>query len=108
MINSILGTTALSSLRAAGQVMRNSAHQVANVNTGGFEAGSTTLGDAAPGVRAQEQPGGQVQDNRNQHSNVSLAHETVTQIAAQTMYSANLASIKTEDEVLGTVIDLTR
>jgi len=108
MVNSTLSTTALSGLRAAGQVMRNSAHQVANVSTDGFEAGSTTLSDAAPGVRAQEQPGGRVQAKKNQHSDVSLAHETVAQITAQTMYSANLASIKTEDEVLGTVIDLTR
>jgi len=108
MVNSTLGTTALSGLRAASQVTRNSAHQVANVNTDGFEAGSTTLSDEAPGVRAEEQPGGQVQAKMNLHSDVSLARETATQIAAHTMYGANLASIKTEDEVLGTVIDLTR
>jgi flagellar hook protein FlgE len=108
MVNPILGTTALSGLRAAGQVLRNSAHQVANVNTSGFEAGSTSLSDQAPGVQANEEPGGRTAAKSVQPSSTSLAQEAVTQVGAQAMYNANLASIKTEDEVLGTLIDMNR
>ena len=41
-------------------------------------------------------------------SNVSIGREAVTQMAAQSLYRANLASIRTEDEVLGQAIDIKR
>ena len=108
MTNAINSSTGLSALRAASRVMNNSAHQVANVNTPEFKSGSSSLTDMAPGVRASIDPGGQPADANHGPSNVSLANETATQIGMQTLYRANLASIRTEDEILGTAIDIKR
>ncbi len=41
-------------------------------------------------------------------SNVELASETVSRIVSKAIVKANLATLRTQDEVLGTVIDLTR
>ena len=108
MANGIIGNVGLSALRAASRVMNNSAHQVANVNTADFKTGASTLSDMAPGVRATIDPGGQTITENKAASDVSLAGEVVTQIGAQGMYQANLASLRTEDEVLGTAIDIKR
>ena len=96
MTNGINSSTSVSALRAASRVMNNSAHQVANVTTPEFKSGSASLTDMAPGVQASIDPGGQPDDANQGPSNVSLARETVTQIGAQSLYSANLASLRTD------------
>ena len=108
MADGINGTIGLSALRAASRVVNNSAHQVANINTADFKTGSSTLADMAPGVRATIDPGGQTVTENKAPSDVSLTREVVTQIGAQGMYQANLASLRTEDEILGTAIDIKR
>ena len=108
MTNGINGNIGLSALRAASRMLNNSAHQVANVNTSDFKAGASTLSDMAPGVRATIDPGGQTTTESKAPSDVSLTREVVTQIGAQRMYQANLASLRTEDEILGTAIDIKR
>jgi flagellar hook protein FlgE len=105
MSSSPIGSIGLSGLKAAAKVLNNSAHNVANINTPGFEPGRTLLEDAQPGVKARVETGGVAADNSAAFSSVDLAQETVTQIGASAMYSANLASIKTEDELIGTLLD---
>ena len=90
------------------RTLSNSAHQTANATTPGCQAGATALVDEAPGVRAVTDPGGQDPAALDELSNVSLGREAVTQMAAQSLYRANLASIRTEDEVLGQAIDIKR
>ena len=108
MVNGINSGIGLSGVTAASRVLGNSAHQVANVNTSDFKAGTSSLVDRAPGVRAVVDPGGQTDETNERPSNVSLTRETATQIGAQALYRANLASIRTEDEVLGAAIDIKR
>ena len=108
MTNGINSSIGLSGVTAASRVLNNSAHQVANANTSDFRAGTSSLVDRAPGVRAVTDPGGQTDAVNDRPSNVSLARETATQMGAQALYRANLATIRTEDEVLGTAIDIKR
>ena len=108
MTNGINSSIGLSAVRAASRVISNSAHQVANVSTAGFRSGSSHLTDMAPGVRASIDPGGQPTDAKQGLSDVSLTRETTTQIGAQSLYRANLASLRTEDEILGTAINIKR
>ena len=108
MTSGISSNTALTGLRAATRTLGNSAHQTANATTPGFRAGATALVDDAPGVRAVTDPGGQDPAALDEPSNVSIGREAVTQMAAQSLYRANLASIRTEDEVLGQAIDIKR
>ncbi len=108
MANGINSSIGLSALRAASRVMSNSAHQVANVTTADFKSGSSHLTDQAPGVSALVDPGGQPTDAQQGLSDVNLVRETTTQISAQSLYRANLASLRTEDEILGTAIDIKR
>jgi len=105
MSSSRIGSIGLSGLKAATKVLNNSAHNVANTNTPGFEPGRTLLEDAKPGVRARVETGGVAPDSNEALSSVGLAQETVTQIGASAMYRANLTSIKVEDELLGTLLD---
>ena len=62
----------------------------------------------APGVSASIDPGGQPTDAKQGLYDVNLVRETTTQIGAQSLYRANLASLKAEDEILGTAIDIKR
>ena len=108
MTNGINRSIGLSAVRAASRVMNNSAHQVANVSTAEFKSGSSHLTDMAPGVSASTDPGGQPTGAEQGLSDVNLTRETTTQIGAQSLYRANLASLRTEDEILGTAINIKR
>ena len=100
------GTIAASGVRAATAVVRNRAHNTANLTTPGFQPGRTTLIEDAPGVRAQTQWGAQVDNPEpGDTSGVDLAQETVQGITARTLYTASLAVIRSEDERLGTLLD---
>ncbi len=108
MSTSSIGRLGLSGLQAAAKVQNNSAHNVANINTPGFEPGRTTLEEAREGVRASVETGGVAATSDRDYSSVGIGEEMVAQITASTMYRANLASIKTEDEILGTLLDTKR
>ncbi len=108
MSTSPIGRLGLSGLQAATKVQNNSAHNVANINTAGFEPGRTSLEEVPEGVRATVQTGRANPRAESDYSSVDIGQEMVTQITASAMYRANLASIQTEDEVLGTLLDTKR
>jgi len=96
----------LSGMNAAALGVAVAANNVANANTPGFRARSLTQEEApAGGVElaaleaspATAEPGG---------SNVDLASEFVSLDTQSLAYEANLKAFKTQDELLGTALDL--
>jgi flagellar basal-body rod protein FlgC len=74
---------------------------------GGGVRGQTRF--LAPGYLPTHDPGDPMANGDGQvaRPNVSLAGETVTQIAAQRAYEANLAVLRTGDRMLGSLLDHT-
>jgi flagellar hook protein FlgE len=109
--------TALSGLAAYAKQVEVTAHNVANVNTDGFKKSHTEFvsletGGVLPVVRKDESAGPMVLSDRGQGqtqvelSNVDLAEEAVNQILAQRGFEANLHTMQTADDMLGTVLDM--
>lgn len=110
-----------SGLQAEQRRLDTSAHNVANVNTDGFQRQVAT---------AQERPSGGV-DVRVDHAeiseeaqrasseakgeglvtqpenDVSVVDETVNQVAARAAFQANAKALKAQDRTIGTLLDAT-
>lgn len=106
---------ALSGLLAYGKKMDVSANNVANVNTEGFKKGRALLEDSEGGVMVTlsrvNTPGGPVpsQDGTGkvrESSNVDLAEEIVGQHTTKAAFQASIATVKTEEEMLGSLFDV--
>ncbi len=107
----------VSALTAFSKKMRVTANNVANVNSDGFKKSRTTLeeGPSGDGVRARvnvvNTPGYMKQVEKDgvlqevETSNVDLAEEIPGLIATQAGYKANLATIRTLDEMIGSLLD---
>lgn len=110
--------TALSGLAAYAKQVEVTAHNVANVNTDGFKKSRTEFvsmptGGVLPVVQKDESGGPTVLYNTYsptlvELSNVDLGEETLNQILAQRGFEANLNTLKTADEMLGTILDIKR
>lgn len=91
----------LSAIRAFGRKMEGIAENVANMYSEGYKNTRTTM---------KEQEGGgvivEVQKQNSSGHGVDLTKEIPQSIIAQRGYEANLKTIQTEDEVLGTLIDI--
>ena len=95
--------TNVSSILAHQQILNNSAHNVANVNTDGFVPMQTTLSDGKNFVKANTT---QATDNGSSKSQTNLAKELPDQMIAQAGVSVNVATIRTQDEMLGSLLDI--
>lgn len=111
--------SALSGLAAHEKQFEVTAHNVANVNTNGFKKSRTefvevTTGGVLPVVQKDESAGPTVLNNSGyspalvELSNVDLGEETVNQILAQRGFEANLRTLHTADDLLGTILDMKR
>lgn len=109
--------TALSGLTAFAKQIEVSAHNVANVNTDGFKKSRTEfveveVGGVLPVVQKGESVGPAVLRDTPQGpahvelSNVDFREEAVSQIIAQRGFEANLATLKTADSMLGSILDI--
>ncbi len=109
--------TALSGLAAYAKQVEVTAHNVANVNTDGFKKSYTEFvsvetGGVLPVVRKDDSAGPTVLSDRGygpsqvELSNVDLAEEAVNQILAQRGFEANLHTLRTADDMLGTILDM--
>ena len=106
----------LSALRALGTKMAVTSHNVANIETEGFKKSRTILEEATPtGVTARiesvDTPGAILPvDNQTgetrETSNVDLAEEMVGMMITERAYGANLATMKTWDKMIESVLDL--
>ncbi|MFO0706097.1 MAG: flagellar basal body rod C-terminal domain-containing protein [Nitrospira sp.] len=111
--------TALSGLTAFAKKIEVSAHNVANVNTDGFKKSRTEFVEAGPGgvlpvVQKDDSAGPTVLKDTGygaaqvELSNVDLGEEAVSQIVAQRGFEANLRTLKTADDMLGSILDTKR
>lgn len=108
-----VGDIGRSGLLAASARVGRAAHNVANVNTDGFESSRVVTQEARDGgvtytAVANETPA-PIYDRDGQQvvgSNTDLGQETVEQIGAANAFKANLAVIKTDDEMQRSLINL--
>jgi flagellar basal-body rod protein FlgC len=107
----------LSALNAFDKKMNVIANNVANVETEEFKKSRTTLVQGPensvkvevtqpedPGPTVVQVTGGQFEEK--EMSNVDLAEEIPQSIVAQRGYEANLATIRTQDEMLNSILDI--
>jgi len=109
--------SALSGLMALQKKVEATAHNTANVNTPEFKKSRVTLEEAEPqGVSARaakvETPGPVVLEETPdgieavEQSNVELAEELPNLMLSRRFFEANLKTVQTEDEMLGSLLDI--
>lgn len=107
----------LSALNALDKKMQVTANNVANVNTNEFKKSKAVLLEGKNGnidvdVQKVDTPGyptEKIQDDKpveTETSNVDLAEELQESILTQNAYNANLKLVKTQDQMLGTLLDI--
>ena len=111
--------SALSGLTAFSRQIEVTAHNVANISTDGFKKSQVELvsvetGGALPVVRRDDSAGPTVLRDSGygptlvELSNVDLGEEAVNQILAQRGFEANLHTLRTSDDLLGTILGMKR
>jgi flagellar basal-body rod protein FlgC len=109
--------SALSGLTAFSTQINVTAHNVANVITNEFKKSRTEFvaletGGVLPVIQKNESSGPSILNNTGygsaqlELSNVDLGEETVNQILAQRGFEANVSTLKTADDMLGTILDI--
>jgi flagellar hook protein FlgE len=94
----------LSSLQANQTFMNNNANNIANTNTDGFIPNSTTVSENSLGsVTAQTN---KATDNESLQSQTDLSKELSDQVTIENVNEANVAAIKTQDQMSGTLLDI--
>ncbi len=96
---SSISSIASSGLRAAQLQLDTSAHNVANMNTEGFRR-QTVEQSAVP-----DQGGVEARVGRAAREGASPEADAVDQMSATYAFSANLQTLKTEDRMLGSLLD---
>lgn len=109
MISNI--SPSLSALNASSTKLNETAHNVANANTDGYQPSRTLIEENVDGqgVRARTiRDTSDISDEAKAQlpSNVDYGKEAVESISAVHMYTANLETIKAEDSLVDTTLDL--
>lgn len=115
MISAI--SNAVSAINAFDKKMAVTSNNVANWQTEGFKKSRADLSEGEDGavkvdISVVDTPGPVVTVEENngvvekELSNVDLAEEMPQTIIAQTGFEANLKILKTEDEMMGTLLDI--
>jgi flagellar hook protein FlgE len=94
----------MSSISSHQTMMNTSANNVANVNTDGFVPKSTVISNPDnTSVRANVRTS---DDNGSARSQTDVAKELTDQIVAQDATALNISAIKTQDQMLGSLLDI--
>lgn len=93
----------ISSIQAHQSMMNSSANNVANVNTSRFVPTDTRVVGGETSPRAQSI---KADDIGLKMSQTDIAKEITTQIVAQDATAVNVNAIKTQDEMLGSLLDI--
>ena len=97
--------TGLSGMRAAQRNLDTSAHNVANLQTPGFRR-QTVEQTAQPRPWRREHHAAPAQRNRDRGDGFAhLAEDLVDQRMSLYSFAANLKTVETEDQMLGTLLD---
>jgi len=94
-----------SGLNASQIRMGSVGHDLANVNTKGFRQGNVNQVEIKEGGTQVTSIQKTKNDNPLNHSNTDIAHEFGEMITSSSSYKANLQAIKTNDEMLGDLLD---
>jgi flagellar hook protein FlgE len=96
---SSIASIALSGLNAASSQLATAAHNIANAQTPGFRLQL---------VQQTAQPDGGVVVSIGQAAETgeALAEDVVTQMSATYAFKANMLTLKTQDRMLGSLLDL--
>lgn len=108
---------ALTGMQAAGRMLGASAHNIANAQTEGFKRITAIPEESRSGgvqvTFTQDQASGPsffTQDAGSliirEGSNVDLAEELTNTLQAAHLFEANVASLRTQDKVLGSLLDI--
>jgi flagellar basal-body rod protein FlgC len=114
MISALNGT--ISALRAFVTKLGTTADNIANVNTDGFKRNRAILHEDFNGgvrveIRKDESPGFRYDAFENgekvekETSNVDLTEEIPNLMLTKRAYQANLKTVETQDEILGSLLD---
>ena len=95
-----LGSIAASGLGAAQLRLDSAAHNVANVNTGNFRRQEVVQTEAPGGA------GVQASLRKADTPGVALEQEAVDQMAATYAFKANLQTLRTQDRMMGALLDV--
>ena len=93
-------TTNLSSLQANQTFMDTNANNIANVNTDGFRPSDTRI---STNLEANNRL---ADDTGSQKSQTDLSKEIPDQITIGGVAEANVSAIRTQDEMMGTLLDI--
>lgn len=93
----------ISSIQSHQFMLNTTANNIANVNTNGFVPSDTRLTDNGNSVSAHNV---KADDNGSLHSQTSLSKEITDQIIAQDATAVNVQVLKTQDEMLGSLLDI--
>ena len=93
----------ISSLQANQTFLNTTANNVANVNTDGFIPKDTRITNSGESPVANTRT---TDDTGSKKSQTDLAKEIPDQIVAGGVAEANVAAIKTADEMFGTLLDI--
>ena len=93
----------ISSIQAHQTMMNSSANNVANVNTDGFVPTSTAMSSSDSSVKADIR---QSDNTRSTRSQTDLTREIPDQMIASDTLSVNATAIQTQDEMMGTLLDI--
>lgn len=96
-------STNVSSIQAHQRMINTSANNVANVNTDGFIPSDTRMSNSNNNVSAKNI---KADDNGMTKSQTNLAKEIPDMIVAEKGVGVNVAAIKTQDEMLGSLLDM--
>lgn len=93
----------LSSISAHQTMLNNSADNVANVNTNKFIPSDTTITNNKNSVSANTR---KADDTGSDKSQTDLSKEIPDQIIAEKAIAVNVSVIRTQDEMLGSLLDM--
>ena len=92
-----------SSLQAHQKLMNTNANNIANVKTDGFIPSDTRISNNNSSIKANNV---KADDNGLQRSQTDLTKEIPDQIIAEKGTAVNITAIKTQDEMIGSLLDM--
>ena len=93
----------ISSINSHQTMMNTSANNVANVNTDGFRPSDTKISSNTESTAANSRLSA---DTGSEKSQTDVAKELTDQIIAQDASAVNVSAIKSQDEMLGSLLDI--
>jgi flagellar hook protein FlgE len=96
-------STNISSISAHQTMMNTNSNNVANVNSDGFIPKDTKMTNVGDDVVANTRLS---DDNQSPKSQTDLAKELTDQVVVEDVTAANVSAIKTQDDMLGSLLDI--